>query len=110
MENYLLLTNRNKAKINQYLPSEQDIQKMAIYFQNFSDGTRLKIISCLALCDMCVNDLSLVLNINQTTISHQLKLLKNQNIVSYRREGKIIIYSVNLNKINDTMFYGVQNC
>ena len=88
---FLLLTERNKKEVLNYLPPENSINKLAIYFQNFSDGTRLKIISCLAMCDMCVNDLSRILQINQTTISHQLKYLKTQNIVTSKRDGKIII-------------------
>ena len=62
MENrFLLLTERNKHEILNYLPNENSINKLANFFQNFSDGTRLKIISCLAMCDMCVNDLSTIL-------------------------------------------------
>ncbi len=107
METYLLLSNRNHAKLKEYMPTEDALQKTANYFQNFSDGTRLKIIICLAVCDMCVNDLSNVLNINQTTISHQLKLLKSQNIVSYRRDGKILVYFLCDKKVNDIMYLGV---
>ena len=50
---FLLLTERNKKEVLNYLPPENSINKLAIYFQNFSDGTRLKIISCLAMCDLC---------------------------------------------------------
>lgn len=108
MENrYLLLTERNKHEVLNYLPSEQSIDRLANFFQNFSDGTRLKIISCLAMCDMCVNDLSTILRINQTTISHQLKFLKSQNIVSCKRDGKIILYSLTSSKVNDLMLSAV---
>ena len=106
METYLLLSNRNQAKLKEYMPTENALQRTANYFQNFSDGTRLKIIICLAVCDMCVNDLSTMLNINQTTISHQLKILKSQNIVTYRRDGKILLYSLCDKKVNDIMFLG----
>ncbi len=109
MDKFLVLSQRNKSKILEYLPSDDDIEKVALYFQNFSDGTRLKIISCLAMCDMCVNDLSLILGINQTTISHQLKLLKSQNIVSFKRDGKILLYSLNDKKVNDLMYLAVVN-
>lgn len=109
MANYLMLSQKSKAKILEYLPSDVDIQRVADYFQNFSDGTRLKIMSCLAMCDMCVNDLSLILNINQTTISHQLKILKSQDIVSFKREGKILLYSLNEKKVNDIMYLAVVN-
>ncbi len=107
MERYLLLNERNKKEVLNYLPNNDSIEKLAIFFQNFSDGTRLKIISCLAMCDMCVNDLSTILNINQTTISHQLKYLKSQNLVTYKRDGKIILYSLSSSKVNDLMLSAV---
>ena len=107
MGNYLLLSNRNQTKLKEFMPSDNALERTANYFQNFSDGTRLKIINCLSVCDMCVNDLSKILNINQTTISHQLKILKSQNIVTFRRDGKIIVYSLCDKKFNDIMFLAV---
>lgn len=104
---FLLLTERNKQEVLRYLPPERSINKLAAYFQNFSDGTRLKIISCLAMCDMCVNDLSKILQINQTTISHQLKYLKIQNIVSSKRDGKMIMYKLTSRKVNELMLTAV---
>lgn len=106
---YLILSQKSKAKILKYLPTNKDIEKLALYFQNFCDATRLKIMSALAMCDMCVSDLSNVLQINQTTISHQLKFLKTQGIVSSVREGKIIVYSLNEKKVNDIMYLAVSN-
>ena len=104
---FLLLTERNKKEVLDYLPPEKSINKLAVYFQNFSDGTRLKIISCLAMCEMCVNDISRILQINQTTISHQLKYLKTQNIVIPKREGKLILYRLSNRKINELMLSAV---
>lgn len=104
---YLLLSERNKRDILGALPTEQDIIKLADYFQNFSDSTRIKILSCLSIMNMCVSDLSNVLGINQTTISHQLKQLKDQNLVYYRREGKILVYGLKGEHINDIMLYAI---
>ena len=104
---FLLLSERSKKEVLNYMPNESSISKLALFFQNFSDGTRLKIISCLAMCDMCVNDISTILDVNQTTISHQLKYLKSQNIVSCRRDGKIILYSLTSSKVNDLMLSAV---
>ena len=58
--------------------------------------------------DMCVNDISNILNINQTTISHQLKTLKDQDIVEYRREGKIFIYRIKSEYVADMMMYAAK--
>ena len=108
MENkFLLLTERNKREILSVLPEERQISKLADYFQNFSDSTRIKILTCLSMMNMCVNDISTILGINQTTISHQLKQLKDQNIVSYRREGNTLVYYLTSTSVNDMMMYAV---
>ena len=106
-QRYLLLNERSKREILNYLPSCNETDKLADFFQVFSDATRLKIISCLAMCDMCVNDLSALLKINQTTISHQLKYLKSQNLISCKRNGKIIVYSLTNQKTNELMLSAV---
>ncbi len=108
MEKYLLLSERRKSEILSFLPSDLDVARLACYFQNFSDFTRLKIISCLSLCDMCVGDISTLLGINQTTVSHQLKILKDQGLVSYRRDGKILLYSLTEKSVSDVMMYAVE--
>lgn len=105
---FLLLSERNKREILGALPAEQDILKLADYFQNFSDSTRLKILTCLSMSSMCVNDLSNILNINQTTISHQLKQLKDQNLVSFKRDGKILVYGLTGEHVNDIMLYAIK--
>lgn len=105
---FLLLSERNKREIMEALPLESDISKLADYFQNFSDSTRIKILTCLSMSNMCVNDISNLLGINQTTISHQLKQLKDQNIVSYKREGKILVYYLLNDNVNDMMMYALE--
>ena len=92
MNRFLLLSEKNRRDLVGALPGDSASRKLADYFQNFADSTRIKILTCLSMMNMCVNDLSTVLGINQTTISHQLKTLKDQGMVSYRREGKILVY------------------
>ena len=107
MQKYLLLSERSRNEISSVIPRENEIMRLADYFQNFSDSTRIKILTCLSMTNMCVNDMSELLGINQTTISHQLKQLKDQGIVSYRREGKILIYSLVNDNVNDMMMYAL---
>ena len=107
--NYILLNGVEETEINNYMPTDRKLKDMACFFQNFADSTRLKIISALSINDLCVNDLSNVLNINQTTISHQLKYLKNQSIVDCRRDGKIIKYSLQNRFINDLMNFAIES-
>ena len=95
MENkFLILSERSRHEILEFLPSSKDISQMADLFQSFSDTTRLKILTCLAISDMCVNDLAKILELKQTTVSHQLQLLRKENLVGFQRIGKIIIYSL----------------
>jgi len=109
MSNFLLLNKVEENEITNYMPTERKLKDVASFFQNFSDPTRLKIISALSINDLCVNDLSLILDANQTTISHQLKFLKNQYIVVAKREGKIIKYSLQNKFINDLMNYAIES-
>ena len=89
------------------MPENSTLRQLADMFSVFSDFTRLKILSALALSEMCVNDLSKYLNINQTTVSHQLRHLKNFNAVSDKRVGKLVVYSLKSKMVNDIMADGV---
>lgn len=92
-----------------YLPEGQILQQLADFFAVFADTTRIRVLSALALAEMCVSDLSNILGINQTTLSHQLKMLKNQKLVNSRRDGKIILYSASNYIINDLMLSGIEH-
>lgn len=108
MDSQKILLNQEKVKdVKFYLPEEKICNKLADFFSTFSDTTRIKILSALAVSEMCVNDLSRILNINQTTVSHQLKLLKSIGTVKFRRDGKIIYYSLASKMINDCLLSGV---
>ena len=89
------------------LPNNQVCNKLSNLYSMFSDSTRLKILTALQYKEMCVNDLSTLLGINQTTISHQLKILKNNGAVSTTRLNKFIFYKVNNQLINNIMLNGV---
>lgn len=108
MNKFLKITERNKIEIMQVLPSDSYTSKLALYFQNFADQTRIKILSALSIQDLCVNDLSKILGINQTTISHQLKTLKDQDMIDFKREGKILVYRLKSKLINEMMMYAVE--
>lgn len=107
MKNLIVLPNHQKDVLSEYMPNDATLKKLADFFSMFSDSTRVKIITALCLGKMCVNDLSVTLNINQTTVSHQLKFLKTFGAVASERDGKIIYYSISNNTINDVMLNGV---
>ncbi|MFA6860431.1 MAG: metalloregulator ArsR/SmtB family transcription factor [Clostridia bacterium] len=107
MTECLIIDQRKKMEILNFIPSGDSLEKLSTLFQNFSDATRLKILSCLAISEMCVSDLSQILKINQTTVSHQLKILRDNNIVKFKRNGKILLYSVSTKQVNDVLSEGV---
>ncbi len=108
MQNVIMLDKRTLSLVNDYVPDEDILNELTGFFTIFSDYTRLKIISALAISEMCVSDLAEVLSINQTTLSHQLRLLKNLDAVVSRRQGKIIIYSLKNELLSDVFLKGVE--
>ena len=81
-----------EAKLKE--PTRKEIFKLSNMFKLFADDTRLRIICILIKEELCVCDLCEALQLNQSTVSHQLQLLRNSNLVKYRREGKQIFYSL----------------
>ena len=96
-------------ELSVYLPEGKILQQLADFFAVFADTTRIRVLSALALSEMCVSDISNILGINQTTLSHQLKMLKSQKLVNCRREGKMILYSASNYVINDLMLSGIEH-
>jgi len=108
MNQQMPLTEDNLATVvKKYIPSNAVLSDMCNFFGVFSDVTRVKILSALAITELCVNDISLYLDLNQTTVSHQLKLLRDAGLVDYRRDGKTIFYRISNEQINDIMMTGV---
>ena len=102
----LLVDEKTANDIKYYLPQEKVLRMLADFFSIFSDETRIKILSALSVSELCVNDISNILKLNQTTVSHQLKLLKGIGAVKYRRDGKVIYYSIADKNINDCLMNG----
>ena len=71
-----------------------DLTRLAEFFSVIGDLTRVRIISALEASEMCVCDIALSLDMSQSAISHQLKVLKDARLVKNRREGKKIFYSL----------------
>ena len=76
------------------LPEETELYDLAGLFKIFGDSTRIRILSVLSDTEVCVCDLAKALNMTQSAISHQLRILKQNKLVKSRREGKSIYYSL----------------
>lgn len=108
MTETLLLDKRTQSMVEGYVPEGELLTSLVRFFSIFSDGTRLRILSALAISEMCVTDISRVLGINQTTVSHQLRFLKDAGMVCMDRHGKVIFYSVVNEVVNDVLLKGVE--
>ncbi len=104
----ILLDRRLQTMVKDYVPQGEILDDLVCFFSIFSDYTRLKMISALAISEMCVSDLSSLLCLNQTTVSHQLRLLKNLNAVKTRRQGKVVFYSLRNETLSDVLLKGVE--
>lgn len=101
------LTNEECDLIKSYLPNSARLEDLSKFYFAFADSTRLKILISLCITPMCVGDLSKLLSINQSTISHQLQLLKSSNIVECRRVKKNITYSVSTEYVTKAIECGI---
>lgn len=80
--------------VNEKMPNEEELYDLAELFKVFGDSTRIRILYVLFEAEVCVCDLAQTLNMTQSAISHQLKILKQSRLVKARREGKSVFYSL----------------
>ena len=85
------------------------LAKIAELFKSLNDPTRLKIVNALLHAEMCVCDISALLGMSQPAISHHLKTLRHMHLVNYRREGKIVYYSIADDHIEPLLMQGIAN-
>ena len=94
MNNYSYIVGGDTVKNNNVILSEKKLFDLAELFKVFGDSTRIKILYELSKGEMNVSDIALALNMNQSAISHQLKVLRDLNLVKFERQGKLVIYSL----------------
>lgn len=82
------------ACVKDSMLSEDEFIKIAELFKVFGDYTRIKIIYALLKKELCVCDIAEVLGMSQSSISHQLRVLKTSRLVKFRKEGKVVYYSL----------------
>ncbi len=83
--------------------------RLAQVFSALSDPTRLRIISALSEHELCVCDLSVVLGMSQSAVSHQLRLLRNLNLAKYRKVGRIVYYALDDEHIRELYELGLEH-
>jgi ArsR family transcriptional regulator len=93
-------------KVKSNMPQEEKLYDLAELFKVFVDTRRIKILYALFEEEMCVCDIAALLGMTQSAISHQLRVLKSAGLVKYRREGKIVYYSLDDDHIKNIFDQG----
>lgn len=81
-------------QVREKMPQEENLCDLAELFKVFGDSTRVKILWALNEAEMCVCDIAVLLNMTQSAISHQLRVLRQATLVKNRKEGKVVYYSL----------------
>ena len=94
MNDYMTIDAETAKDIEDKMPVESELYELADLFKVFGDSTRIKILYALYENEMCVYDIANLLNMTQSAISHQLRVLKQNRLVKYRKDGKTVLYSL----------------
>lgn len=94
-------------KIKNKIPDDDTLNDLAELFKVFGDATRTKIISCLEVSDLYVSELSEILSMSASAVSHQLRVLRSAKLVRGTKEGKEVKYSLDDNHVAMIMECGL---
>ena len=81
-------------RVQSLLPADEVLYDLAELFKIFGDSTRVKILYALLESELCVCDIASLMEVSQSAVSHQLRVLKASKLVKFRREGKTVYYSL----------------
>ena len=93
----------------QSVPEKEILEQIAELFKGFADPTRVHILSLLARSELCVTDIAEAVELSQSAISHQLRILKQMQLIKFRREGKNILYSLADDHVKTILEMGLEH-
>jgi len=96
-------------KVSKQIKNDDILIDLAEFFKIYGDSTRIKIINALMNSEMCVCDIAYLLSMTQSSISHQLRILKQAKIVDYKKVGKVVYYSLNDEHITEIFEKGAEH-
>lgn len=96
-------------KLIEQQPDDEILYDLAELFKVFGDSTRIKILYALFEAELCVYDIARLLHLSQSSVSHQLRILKNSKLVKFRREGKSIFYSLDDEHVREIISMGMEH-
>ena len=97
------------TRVHAHMPEEEQLVDLADFFRVFGDTTRIRILYVLMCSEVCVCDIANLLGMTQSAISHQLRVLKQMDLVKNRREGKTIFYSLADGHIKSILSQGLEH-
>lgn len=97
------------SRVKDTIPNEEVLYDLADLFKIFGDTTRIKILCALFKAEMCVCDIAALLNMTQSSISHQLRVLKQARLVKFRKEGKVVYYSLDDDHVKSIFDQGLHH-
>ena len=106
---YLYVHEDVVKQVTSEMPQDEILYDLAELFKVFGDSTRIKILYALFEAELCVCDMAQLLGLTQTAVSHQLRVLKNNKLVKFRREGKNIFYSLSDNHVLSILGQGMEH-
>ncbi len=104
-----VINEKAVKEVNSKMLDNNVIQKLSEIFKVLSDPTRVKILYALSIRELCVCELSAILGMSQSAVSHQLRLLRSYELVKYRREGKSVYYSLHDDHVVKLIKVGVEH-
>ncbi|HIX24674.1 MAG TPA: metalloregulator ArsR/SmtB family transcription factor [Candidatus Lachnoclostridium avicola] len=96
-------------RVTKVMPDEDQLMDLAEFFKIFGDSTRIKILYVLSQAEMCVCDIATLLQMGQSAISHQLRVLKQMRLVKFRRDGRTVFYSLADGHIQTILAQGMEH-
>lgn len=96
-------------RLSEIMPVPEEVYEVSELFKVLGDQTRVKILFTLIKYEMCVCDIAQLLEMTQSAISHQLRVLKQARLVKYRREGKTVYYSVSDEHVSTILSMGMEH-
>lgn len=96
-------------KVRVSMPGDDEMYILSELYKSLGDQTRLKILFALASNDMCVCDIAALLDMSQSAISHQLRVLRAARLVKHTRQGKVVYYSLDDNHVNEIFKQGLEH-
>ena len=106
---YITIDKETANEIENKMPEESELYELADLFKVFGDSTRIKILYVLFENEMCVYDIANILNMTQSAISHQLRILKQNRLVRFRKEGKTVLYTLADEHVSTILRQGIEH-